>query len=294
MNQIDQILALLQPDDRAEGNAFGKHEDEQERKAYETMMAQDEAIAQEAVRESDPNELVLNMPPKQYLKGGQRYTLMFQGVCTHCAHCGQPLSDSISIERGIGPVCSKKGYMEDPVASDEMQAMIDLAEYPELVEFLTAKYKPLGVRGLMNGLVKICSLNRRSPVHQACCDAVESLGFKSLASLLRESIAVIEVKDFDKDSFHVWVKKSEWSWGWTNALRAVPGTYFSRQAKGTIVPKTQKRALWDLMLKHYSGFCAKVPGSDGTGTKTVKIQQKTMAAPPATPVPPPPGAPPSP
>lgn len=288
MGTINQILALLDGsaaveegihEDIADGNAFGAYE-----AAHEQAVALEEMESEiqdlEAAGFEGPEETVVPapvapfaMPPKQYLKKGQRFTLVFQGVCSHCAHCGQPLSDSVSIERGIGPICSKKGYHEDPTDPDEMQAMIDLAEFPDLVEYLVKSYKPQGVRGLMNGLVKICSLNRRSPVHQACCDAVESLGYRKLASLLRESIAVVEVKDCKEHpgNFHVWVKKSEWSWGWTNSLRAVPGARFSRTLKGTIVPKGEKRALWDLMLKHYEGFCAKVPNKNGDGSKTVKL-----------------------
>jgi hypothetical protein len=269
----------------AEKNAFGRYEDEQEALANEASMKADlEGIYHSM--ESDPmpspappqEPSSFEMPPLNYIKKGQRYTLNFQGVCTHCAHCGQPLSDSVSIERGIGPICSKKGYSEDPVDADEMQAMIDLAEYPALVEFLTKNYKPKGVRGLMNGLVRICSLNRRTPVHQACTDAVESLGYKRLASLLRESIAVVEVKDCVEhpDSFHVWVKKSEWSWGWTRSLRAIPGAHFSTALKGTIVPKSQKRALWENLIRFYEGFCAKVPSKDGTGIRVVKILKQSQ------------------
>ena len=221
-------------------------------------------------------EVVFEMPPQNYMKKGQHYKLVFQGVCTNCAHCALKLTDSVSIERGIGPVCSKRGYFEDPTDPDEMQAMIDLAEYPDLVNYLVTKYKPQGIRGLMNGLVKICSLNRRSPVHQACCDAVESLGYKKLASTLRESIAVIEIKNQDANTFHLWVKKSEWNWAWSNALRQIPGAYFSRQEKGWLVPKAQKHLLWALMVRHYEGFCAKVPGDDG-GKKTVKITAKFKA-----------------
>ena len=51
-------------------------------------------------------------------------TLIMSGVCEKCAHCGQPLTDSVSIERGIGPVCSNKGYKEEPKDADEIQAMI--------------------------------------------------------------------------------------------------------------------------------------------------------------------------
>jgi len=217
-----------------------------------------------------------SMSESYRLKNGMRGQLVFEGVCTHCGHCGQPLSDAVSIQRGIGPVCSKKGYHEDPVASDEIQAMIDLAEFPVLVEYLNAKYRPQGVRGLMNGLVRICSLNRRSPVHQACTDAIESLGFNNLAAALRESVSVVEIMDHEKvrpGYFLVHVKKVDWSWAWTNALRAVPGSFPSRYPhKGTCVPKSEKRALWNLMLLHYSGLYAKTP------TGAIKIRKKTIDA----------------
>ncbi len=285
---VSEILAMLDemdeekevplheleiPEDVADGSAFGAHEAAAEQAAHEEA-AEAEELASEPLPPQDPASFA--MSPTHYIKKGQRFQLVFQGVCSHCAHCGQPLTDSVSIERGLGPVCSKKGYLEDPTDPDEMQAMIDLAEYPDLVQYLTDHYKPKGVRGLMNGLVKICSLNRRSPVHQACCDAVESLGYRRLASLLRESIAIIEVKDSAEHPgcFHVWVKKSEWNWSWTNALRAVPGAHFSKHLKGTIVPKGQKAALWELMLKFYEGFCAKVPTKDGTGQHTVKLLRR--------------------
>jgi len=226
-------------------------------------------------------EVLFEMPPQAYMQKGHHYNLIFQGVCSNCAHCALKLTDAVSIERGIGPICSKRGYFEDPTDPDEMQAMIDLAEYPELVNYLVTKYKvqtdgKARVRSLMNGLVKICSLNRRSPVHQACCDAVESLGYKTLASTLRESIAVIEIKEQDDSTFNVWVKKSEWNFSWQRDLRTIPGAYLSRQYKGWIVAKTQKHLLWAYMLKHYAGFCATVRDSNGV-KKTVKITEKFQA-----------------
>jgi len=225
--------------------------------------------------------------------------LILEGVCTNCAHCGQPLSDSVSIQRGIGPRCSRKGYSEDPVNGDEEQALIDLAEYPELVAFLMEHYKPLGIRGLVNGLVRVASLNRprgrdqcegNADVHAACCDAIESLGHRKLAALLRETLVVLEVRDSELYPGHaeVWVKKRNWTkqWSW-DVQRDTWGSFFSREAKATVIPMhkpddpkavactgrsdsqgrhiTNKRALWDLMLKHYGGLVAKVRG------RTVKI-----------------------
>lgn len=234
----------------------------------------------ELVATTEPEQApVFVMPPISYTKEGRRHQLVFEGVCTHCAHCGQPLSDAVSIERGIGPVCSKKGYAEDPKNADEMQAMIDLAEFPALMNFVVERYKPQGVRAMMNALVKICSLNRRSPVHPACCDAIESLGYTRLASTLRESLAVVEISDAPGSPGHyrIWIKKSAWHWQWTSAMRAIPGSYFSKQYKGTIVPKVHKRQIWDNMLKYYEGLCAKTPNG------VVKIVAKNVATQQVTP-----------
>jgi hypothetical protein len=187
-------------------------------------------------------------------------TLVFQGVCSKCAHCGQPLTDSVSIERGIGPVCSKKGYLEDePKDADEIQAMIDLAEYPDLVEFLTENYKPQGVRGLMNGLVRLCSLNRKHEAFGAMCEAVSSLGYDKLAAVLRESIAAIKVTCPDERHYHVWVKRSDFGWPWYNSIKVIPG--FQRVRGGCRFPKndTSRRMLWAAMRRHYEGLVVKTP-----------------------------------
>jgi len=257
---------------------------------------------------SDPVPAAMDGGPKYIEVGGEKYpdlsnlstkklphrNLIMEGCATHCAHCGHELTDSVSIQRGIGPVCSRKGYSEDPVEGDEMQAMIDLAEFPELVEFLTVHYKPLGIRGLVNGLVRVASLNRprgrgqkdgNVKVHSACCDSIESLGHRKLAQLLRETLVIMELRESDAypGCYEVWVKRREWSREWSRDLkRATSGSFFCRKAKATVVPihkaddptlfrysnrtdengrrVINKRALWDLMLQHYGGLVAKVKG----------------------------------
>jgi len=190
--------------------------------------------------------------------------LVFEGVCSECAHCGHALTDSVSIERGIGPICSKKGYKEEPQDADEIQAMIDLAEYPDLVEFLTENYKPQGVRGLMNGLVKICSLNRKHDAFGAMCVAVSSLGFDKLASVLRESIAVVDLKEHDEHPgfYLVWVKKRDFTWAWAKSLKAISGWRYPRRGlRGILIPKQEdaRKMLWAAMKDHYEGLVVKTP-----------------------------------
>jgi hypothetical protein len=229
--------------------------------------------AEEPPLEATPNDVMVVMPAAVQMTAGQhRVKLLLDGVCTRCAHCALELTDAVSQERGIGPICSKHGYLEDPKDSDEVQAMIDLAAYPELVSYLNEHWKPKGVRGLMNGLVRIASLNRRTPVHEACTDAIASLGYKNLASALRKSLIVLSIRDSnDNPSYYeVWVKKSEYKPAWSSRIHRIAGTFFKKRV-GWLVPKSEKRALWNAVLELYDGFYMEVPNGD-----RVKIQRKTQ------------------
>jgi hypothetical protein len=207
----------------------------------------------------------------------RKYQIVLEGVCTGCAHCGMPLRDAVSVQRGIGPICSKRGYLEDPEEpGDPIEAMYALAKWPHLVNLLVKESKGLDkgdVRELLNGLVRICSLNRRTDVHDACTDAIETLGYTRLASMLRESLCAAEIRESkDNPSFYVlWIKKSEWTPQWRYDYRnAFPNSQFSRKEKGMLFPKdpVAKRQVWGLLLKHYEGLCAKVPGG-----KAVRIRR---------------------
>lgn len=204
------------------------------------------------------------LPPdvQPYTKGGMRYQLVFEGVCTHCAHCGQPLTDAPSVERGLGPICSKKGYLDEVEPKDDTEAMLALAEYPQLVDWLVTKYKPKGNRELVNGLTRTASLNRRTPVHMACTDAIDALGYKKLASALRESISVVELYEMPDtpDSYGMWIKKSDFSWSFWNRLKVQDGVHMTRYPKrATIIPKRHRLTLAKLLIEYYNGLYIKTP-----------------------------------
>jgi hypothetical protein len=223
------------------------------------------------IENSNKNPVVsVTVPPQvePYTKGGMRYELVFEGVCVHCAHCGLALTDSESIERGLGPICSKKGYMEEVEPKDSTEAMLALAEYPKLVDYLVNKYKDKGNRGLVNGLTRTASLNRRTPVHAACTDAIDALGYKKLASALRESISSIEIFDVkdNPNDYGLWIKRSDFSWDFYNKLRKLTGVRMVKHPKkATLVPRTHRMALAQLIVETYSGLYVK------TATGTSKI-----------------------
>jgi len=196
--------------------------------------------------------------------------MVLNGICTQCVRCKLKLTDAVSVERGMGPECSSKGYAEEPTDPDEMGAMIELSGYPALVDFLTEHYKPLGVRGLMNGLVRIAALNRKSPVHTACANAIECLGYKKLAAALRDSLAMMWIKDSERHPghYHVRVRTREWTREWSqDCYRNIPHCFYDKAERGLIVAKRPetKAALWKQMMLHYSGECAK------TANGTVRI-----------------------
>jgi hypothetical protein len=157
-------------------------------------------------------------------------------------------------------LCSRKGYHEEVESPDSMDALMALAPYPTLVQYLTDKYKPKGNRGLCNGLVRTASLNRRTPVHAACTDAIEALGYKKLASALRESLSVVEISDSktNSESFSLWIKKSDFNWSFYGEIKKLQGVYMERYPKkGLIVPKMYRVALAQLLIKYYEGLCVK-------------------------------------
>lgn len=198
--------------------------------------------------------------PEMYRHSGERYTLIFDGVCSHCAHCGQGLTDEVSIERGIGPICSKKGYNDEEMkVIDATDALIALAEFPALVKYMMDRYAPQGNKALVKGLVRVASLNRKTPVHEACCEAIAHLGWTKLASLLRESLSIVRISNSKSHDGHyvVWVKKNHYKWAYSNDVAQLHGSFFSKAEKGMIVPKERKRGLAEILVKHYKGFSVK-------------------------------------
>jgi Family of unknown function (DUF6011) len=230
--------------------------------------------------------------------------MILDGVCTNCACCGQPLTDSVSVQRGLGPRCSRKGYSEDPVDCEEMDAFICLAEFQELVEFLTEHYKPLGARGLVNGLVRVASLNRprggeqkegNEKLFKACCDAVEALGYPKMANLLRDTLVVAWLNKSDQpgeDGISYLRTKAYRTpgWLWSEVMEKVGGVSWDKKARTYRIPmhekgspvifcssrdsgKSNKRVVWELLLKAFEGQAAKIDGH----AVPIRVRERTAA-----------------
>lgn len=221
------------------------------------------------------------------------------GVCSNCAHCGMELSDGLSIETGMGPVCRGKGFNDEGVkeGADEMQAIVALAEFPEVCTFLVENYHAQGLRKLMNGITKIASLNRGNiELHAACCDAIEALGWTKLANTLRDSISVVTIKHstIHVGCIEVRVKKHAYKWGWMQDMREIQGVFYDRTLSRMIVPikdpiteklltcvfennnTTRRMAFWLVLVRHYNGCCGKTVGKGGFKITAKLTQQNSQ------------------
>lgn len=231
--------------------------------------------------------------------------MILDDVCTNCACCGQPLTDSVSVQRGLGPRCSRKGYSEDPVECEEMDAFICLSEFQELVEFLTEHYKPLGARGLVNGLVRVASLNRprggeqkegNEKLFRACCDAIEALGYPKMANLLRDTLVVAWLNKSDEpgeDGISYLRTKAYRTPGWIRSeimQKIGGGVIWDKKTRTFRIPmhekgspsmlitsmdsgKSNKRVIWEALLKAFEGYAAKIDGH----AVPIRVKDRTLA-----------------
>ncbi len=213
--------------------------------------------------------------------------LILEGISSNCACCNQDLTDAVSIQRGIGPICSRRAYDEDPVDGDEIAAMIHLSPWPELVSFLAEHYKPLGVRGLVNGLVRVASLNRphgkrhsegNEDLFRSICNSVEELGYASVAKVLRAALIVAWLVPAEgRDGFFFLKTKLYCTPKWFSGdiVENCSGVSWDEKKKAFVIPvhkpgakddnvaskvsgKTNRRVIWETLLKAFEGGALKL------------------------------------
>lgn len=128
-------------------------------------------------------------------------------IATHCAACHMPLTDAVSMERGIGPICSAKYYEAPPQEGCDLGALGRALEgTPEFAEFATlcavagdAKEEgdadkaaeivgKFDVRKMANRLVLAIAFEQRSELSARYTKALGALGFTSLAERIEKKI----------------------------------------------------------------------------------------------------------
>jgi hypothetical protein len=152
-----------------------------------------------------------------------------QLLATHCAACARPLVDAVSVEIGLGPTCRKK-YGYDARASElEGDAR---TEANRLVYAIAARQSGLEVA---EAVVRL-----------------RALGFEKLADCITTRCETVRIVE-RLGSLEI---SAPYNAEATIAWRSIKGRLFDRELKINVVPATEKRAVWDLLKKHYTGAIA--------------------------------------
>lgn len=164
-------------------------------------------------------------------------------VATHCAACGRPLLDAVSVECGMGPVCRAKAGLDGAGAG---------ADWPRVVALLAGSGIDLSTpdaRRVANRIVNRIAAAQQSESVPALLGALDALGFAGVAKAIREHIKVrvptvsvalegdrftVTVADLDRETFGAVVA----------ALRSVPGRWFDGDRKVNVVPSRARVQLW--------------------------------------------------
>jgi hypothetical protein len=146
-------------------------------------------------------------------------------LATHCAACGRPLVDSVSVEVGMGPDCRKK-YGYNAVVDEELRSQANKLIY------------------------KIALARSGSGTDLGAVQAIRSLrdlGFDKLAEICLKRCRVVVIEERGS----VLAVSTPYSEEAADGFRAIPGRRWDREAKVNLVPNTQdgKRALMDRVLR---------------------------------------------
>jgi hypothetical protein len=148
-------------------------------------------------------------------------------LATHCAACGRPLVDAVSVETGLGPDCRKKYSVE---VSEEN-------------------------RELANGLVYQLALEQTGEAALRCAFELRALGFVALADRVADRCADITIS-VDGD---VLLVATPWSESANEQWRTIRGRRWDRELRVNRVPSSERAALWALLRRCFGGRLATGP-----------------------------------
>lgn len=185
------------------------------------------------------------------------------GMVFHCARCGEVLTDPASIENSWGPVCRKlaNAAFASTIPADTDSVLAHLAGVTFKAEVLNTAIDAItaeitaGVakertdwRGVANVLVRMIAYGTGAE-KAALCNAVEALGYVTLAAVAREeaSPSAAEVTIVNGRV----VLKTKKNLAATTSIKAIPGRKFHPESKTWSVPVTEFRAVLNVVNKFF-------------------------------------------
>lgn len=172
-------------------------------------------------------------------------------LATHCAACGRPLRDAVSVERGMGPDCAEKYGLADAQGEPRWNVATELLAVAGIgLPNGWAKDAQLAVNALVN--VAACA-QKKSPV--ALAGAITALGYAKLGAVLlsrlQEAAEIRVARETGPNGTEVYLVTAPYSEAFTAAVRAVRGQWWDKARKVRVAPVTERRALWTALQASY-------------------------------------------
>lgn len=207
--------------------------------------------------------MTTTMTKAEEILGGFTSAATATGMRFHCYRCGEALTDPASIEAGIGPVCRKlaNAAFAATITADTDTAMAHLAGVTFKAEVLNTAIEAItaeiteGVakgradwRGVANVLVRMIAYGTGAE-KAALCNAVEALGYVTLAAVAREeaSPSAAEVTITEGRV----VLKTKKNLAATTTIKAIPGRKFHPESKAWSFPVTEFRSVLGVVNKFF-------------------------------------------
>jgi len=203
---------------------------------------------------------------------------VYGSTLTHCCVCRRPLTDALSVQKAIGPICSRKFYSDEPRISDEtlavcvgMVAMLDArhSENPgaidaEVIDYILAN--KTSSRAFANILLAWASYHAQKGGRlkvTAITPVLRVLGYPSLADKLEMDRTPHRIMS-GVDTFGLIVPARDmWSFTRKCGWIAVPFEKSHSGHNGKLTFKATDRGIVWLLLK--SAFHGKPLSIEGKG-----------------------------
>jgi hypothetical protein len=167
-------------------------------------------------------------------------------LATHCACCGIPLVDSVSVDVGVGPVCRKKHGFTKKVSEEVRREANQLVYQIALANSEGQGNAPRA---------------RRMDIARACT-RLRELGFDKLAGIIEKRICPVRITV----AGNALVVASPYSEEATDAFRRVPGRHWHGRGcscgrdlgaeKVNAFPLASRPALWAALQRAFRGQVA--------------------------------------
>lgn len=164
-------------------------------------------------------------------------------LATHCACCGRPLRDAVSVERGVGPDCAERYGYADAQRPADWARISKLTDSLELGAAFTKAASTMDARSAANILVHRVAAYGAHHAVPALITIVDALGFTTLAATLAARQGAVKITHEGE----MLVVEAPWCEAFAAAVRSIPGRRWDSDRKINRVPAGARRELWSII-----------------------------------------------